>query len=214
MNRRLIVATRNAHKTGEIRAILGAAWEVEDLTGRGELPEPAETGATFAENAAIKAAAASAHFPAAWVLADDSGLEVDALGGAPGVYSARYSGLGATDKRNRDHLAAELERVIGAGWQAPQRARFRCAMAIATGGEVAAQFDGVVEGHVVHPAQGEGGFGYDPVFVPQGFEGSFGVLPVEVKNRLSHRAAALAKGVEFLQTARFFIAPSPTQACR
>lgn len=201
MNRRLIVATRNAHKTGEIRTILGAGWDVEDLTGRPELPEPEETGATFAENAAIKAVAASAHFPEAWVLADDSGLEVDALGGAPGVYSARYAGPGATDAGNRRHLAAELERVVGADWQAPQRARFRCAMAIAVGGKVAAQVDGAVEGHVVHPAQGEGGFGYDPVFAPQGYEDSFGVLPAEVKNRLSHRAAALAKAVEFLNTA-------------
>lgn len=202
MNRRLIVATRNSHKTREIRAILGAGWDVEDLTGRPELPEPEETGATFAENAALKAVAASAHFPEAWVLADDSGLEVDALGGAPGVFSARYSGPGATDERNRRHLAAELERVVGEGWQAPQRARFRCAMAVAAGGKVAAQFDGAVKGAVVHPAQGEGGFGYDPVFVPEGFEASFGVLPADVKNRLSHRAAALANAVEFLASAR------------
>lgn len=201
MNRRLIVATRNAHKTGEIRTILGPGWDVEDLTGRPEWPEPEETGATFAENAAIKAVAASAHFPGAWVLADDSGLEVDALGGAPGVYSARYSGPGATDERNRRHLAAELERAVGAGWRAPQRARFRCAMAIAKGGEVAAQVDGAVEGHVVHPPQGEDGFGYDPVFAPDGYEATFGVLPAEVKNRLSHRAAALAKAKEFLEEA-------------
>ncbi len=191
MNRRLIVATRNAHKTGEIRAILGGNCDVEDLTAHPELPEPEETGATFAENAAIKAIAASAHFPGAWVLADDSGLEVDALGGAPGIYSARYAGPGATDERNRRRLAAELERVIGPGWEAPQRARFRCAMAMAAGGAVTAQADGTLEGHVVHPAQGEGGFGYDPVFVPEGFADTFGVLPTEVKNRLSHRAAAL-----------------------
>ena len=198
MPRRLIVATRNAHKTGEIAACLGSDWQVEDLSHRRDLPEPAETGSTFAENAAIKALDAVPHFPGALVLADDSGLEVDALGGAPGVYSARYSGPGATDARNRAHLAAELERVVGPAWQAPQPARFRCAIALAEGGAVVAKFDGTVEGHVVHPAQGEGGFGYDPVFVPAGHIESFGILPAETKNALSHRARALQQVAAWL----------------
>lgn len=202
MNRRLIVATRNAHKTAEIRALLGAGWEVEDLTAHPSLPDLEETGATFAANAALKALAASAALPGAWVLADDSGLEVDALGGAPGIYSARYSGPGATDERNRRHLAAALERALGAGWEAPQAARFRCAMAVARGGEIAARCEGTVEGHVVHPAQGEGGFGYDPVFVPRGYDRSFGLLAAEIKNGLSHRAEALAQAAGFLREKR------------
>lgn len=198
MPRRLIIATRNAHKTAEIAACLGPDWLVEDLSQRPNLPEPAETGTTFAENAAIKALDAASHFPGALVLADDSGLEVDALGGAPGVYSARYSGPGANDARNRAHLAAELERVVGPGWQSPQPARFRCAMALADGGAIVAQFEGAVEGHVVHPARGQGGFGYDSVFIPAGYTESFGVLPAETKNRLSHRARALAQLVAWL----------------
>src|SRR4051794_33733585 len=104
---RLLVATKNAHKTAEIRAMLGADWTVEDLTVHPDIPAPEETGSTFAENAAIKALAASARFPG-YVLADDSGLEVDALGGAPGVISARYAGPGATDADNRGRLLREL----------------------------------------------------------------------------------------------------------
>jgi XTP/dITP diphosphohydrolase len=197
--RRLLLATRNAHKTGEVRAILGPDWTVEDLAAHPDLPDVEETGVTFAENAALKALAASAHFPDAWVLADDSGLEVDALGGAPGVYSARYAGPDADDAENRRHLANELWRRLGDGWQSPQSARFHCNIAVALGGKIAGQFDGVVEGHVVHPEQGKGGFGYDPVFIPEGHNETFGVLPAELKNRLSHRAAALAKAMEFLR---------------
>ena len=91
----MLLATRNAHKTGEVRAILGEGWTVEDLLAHPELPEVEETGVTFAENAALKAVAGSRHFPDGWVIADDSGLEVDVLGGEPGVYSARYAGPGA-----------------------------------------------------------------------------------------------------------------------
>ena len=179
MKRRLIIATRNAHKTQEIRAMLGAGWTVEDLTTRADLPEPAETGDSFAANSYIKAQAGSAASPGNWVLADDSGLEVDVLGGAPGVRSARYAAPEATDADNRRRLATELQRVVGDKWQSPQ-------------------FDGAVEGCVVHPADGEGGFGYDPVFVPAGYAESFGMLPAEVKNALSHRARALRQVIAWL----------------
>src|SRR6202012_2470277 len=103
----LLIATKNAHKTAEIRAILGASWEVTDLNAHPEVPAPEETGDTFAENAAIKAVAASQLFPS-YVLSDDSGLEVEALGGAPGVISARYAGPKATDADNRAKLLREL----------------------------------------------------------------------------------------------------------
>ena len=110
--------------------------------------------------------------PTGWVIADDSGLEVDALGGAPGVYSARYAGPDADDEANRQKLVRELRAVLSTGAGTPA-ARFRCSIAVARGGElVAAQFDGAVEGIVIPAARGEGGFGYDPMFVPNGYLGN------------------------------------------
>ncbi len=199
MTQPLLLATRNVHKTLEIRAILGPGWSVTDLLGKPELPEVEETGLTFAANAELKALSASRHSPKGWVLADDSGLEVDVLGGAPGIYSARYAGPGATDEDNRRHLAAALRAKLGPGWDGPQAARFRCCIAIAWGGELAKKFDGVVEGAVVHPARGEGGFGYDPLFVPAGYQQTFAELPAETKHALSHRGKAMAKATEFLR---------------
>ncbi len=191
---RLLIATKNTHKTGEIRAIL-EAWDVTDLTAHPDIPAPEETGATFAENAAIKAVAASARF-AGLVLADDSGLEVDALGGAPGVISARYAGPGASDADNRARLLRELA-ATGARGKA-RAARFRCVMALAENGTVIGTFDGAVEGIIINEEKGAGGFGYDSLFVPEGFCETFGQLPSETKNQLSHRAHALAKVAAFL----------------
>jgi len=192
---RLLIATKNAHKAAEIRAILGDGWEVTDLNAHPEVPAPEETGATFAENAAIKAVAASRLF-AGFVLSDDSGLEVDALKGAPGVISARYAGPNATDADNRALLLRELaaEDVRGKA----RSARFRCVMCVARDGEVAGTFDGTVEGVIINQERGAGGFGYDALFVPSGHCETFAQLPGEVKNRLSHRARALAKAREYL----------------
>ncbi|MEX2580377.1 MAG: RdgB/HAM1 family non-canonical purine NTP pyrophosphatase [Verrucomicrobiales bacterium] len=188
----LLVATRNAHKTEEIRAILGDRFaEVVDLESLPGTSSPEETGETFAENSAIKALAASREKPEALVLADDSGLEVDALDGAPGIRSARYSGEDATDAANRAKLLAELAKPPHAGQ--PRTARFRCVVTVARGGEVLARFDGTVEGRIAETPTGDAGFGYDPVFVPEGFEKSFAELPGEVKNRLSHRGRALER---------------------
>ena len=183
----VLVSTRNAHKLVEIRQILGPSFELLDLSSVPALGEVEETGTTFEENAALKALAASAHF-GGWVLADDSGLEVDALGGAPGVRSARFSGEGATDVTNRALLLEKLATV-----PADQRsARFRCVIALARGGEVLAHFSGAVEGAIIQSEKGEGGFGYDPLFVPEGFGETFAELGAETKNRLSHRGRALA----------------------
>ena len=183
----VLVSTRNAHKLVEIRQILGPSFELLDLSSIPALGEVEETGTTFEENAALKALAASAHFDG-WVLADDSGLEVDALSGAPGVYSARFSGEGATDVTNRALLLEKL-----AGVPSNQRsARFRCVIALARGGEVLAHFSGAVEGAIIQSEKGEGGFGYDPLFVPEGFGETFAELGAETKNRLSHRGRALA----------------------
>src|SRR4051812_10972292 len=117
--KKLLVATGNRHKTEEIRAMLGGEWVVEDLKDHPQLPEPEESGVTFAENAAIKALAASRALPGLMVLADDSGLEVDALYGAPGVTSARYAGAGASDADNREKLKGELRRQMENGAAEP-----------------------------------------------------------------------------------------------
>lgn len=194
----LLIATHNAHKTGEMRAILGSHFDViTDLTELPGMTPPEENGATFAENSAIKALAASLAMPDAFILADDSGLEVDALGGAPGIYSSRYSGDDATDASNREKLLRELARPEHAN--APRTARFRCAVTIARGGEVIARFDGTVEGRIADTMTGEGGFGYDPLFIPDGHDRSFGELPEEVKNGMSHRGRALEKFREWLE---------------
>jgi XTP/dITP diphosphohydrolase len=186
---KLLIATKNAHKTAEIAAML-PGWEVSDLTAQPEIAAPEETGATFAENAAIKAVAASLRFEGL-VLSDDSGLEVDALGGAPGVVSARYAGPDASDADNRARLLRELA-ADGARGKA-RSARFRCVMTLAERGMVLGTFDGTVEGTIINAERGSGGFGYDSLFVPQGYCETFAQLPPSVKNQLSHRARALAK---------------------
>ncbi len=187
-NHRLLVSTRNAHKVVEIRAILGPDFEITDLSALPDMPEVEETGATFEENATLKAVAASLVFDG-WVIADDSGLEVDALGGAPGVYSARYAGPEATDADNNELLLENLVSVRGKD----RSGRFRCVIVLARAGRKLAAFSGAVEGIIVNVLKGPGGFGYDPLFVPDGFCETFGQLPAEVKNSLSHRAQALHK---------------------
>ena len=192
--RRIVIATHNTHKTGEFRELLGAGWLVEDLTAHPALPVPVEDGATFEENAGIKARSAAERLGAeVLVVADDSGLEVDALGGRPGIFSARYAGLGAGDAGNRELVLREM-----AG-EAARSARFRCVLAVARGAEVVASFSGAVEGRLTEQAAGQGGFGYDPIFIPEGHEATFGELPAAVKNGLSHRARALGELLRWLE---------------
>ncbi len=180
--------------------MLGPEWLVEDLAGHHELPEPEENGATFEENAVIKALAASRALEGL-VLADDSGLEVDVLGGAPGVRSARYAGEKATDKENRDRLLGELARLNHAA-EEPMSARFRCAMALAEAGRVLATFCGKVEGRIVMAEAGTGGFGYDPLFIPDGYSETFAELDAKTKNQLSHRARAMEQVIAWLAAHR------------
>jgi XTP/dITP diphosphohydrolase len=196
--KRLFIATGNRHKTEEIHAMLGADWSVEDMKDHPHLPQPEETGATFAENARIKALAAGIALADMLVLSDDSGLEVDALGGAPGVRSARYAGEGASDADNRERLKRELRALAQNAPAGFFTGRFRCAMCLVENGKVLAEFDGSVDGRLLLTEEGMGGFGYDALFVPEGFGNSFGVLPAETKNGLSHRARALAKVMSFL----------------
>jgi XTP/dITP diphosphohydrolase len=182
----LLVSTRNPHKVREIRTILGLPFDVSDLSILPTMPEVEETGTTFEENAELKAVAASQLFEG-WVIADDSGLEVDALGGAPGVYSARYAKEAAIDSENNALLLENLARVP----EQERQARFRCVIVLARAGRKLAAFSGVVEGVIALSPRGAKGFGYDPLFTPNGFSQTFGELPVTTKNRLSHRARAL-----------------------
>jgi len=183
-----VVATRNKHKTREIQHILGPEFRVRDLGTHPEISEIRETGRSFEENAKFKALAASKQLPAL-VIADDSGLEVDALSGAPGIYSARYAGANATDRDKIDKLLRELARIRATGDL--RRARFRCVVALTRNGNLLGTFEGIVEGRIANEARGDSGFGYDPIFVPDGFEQTFGELPKEVKNAISHRAKAI-----------------------
>ena len=191
----LLVATRNAHKTAEIRKIHGPQFQVNDLADHPEIPHIAESGTTFQENAILKAVAVSKRMPG-FVIADDSGLEVEALGGAPGVHSARYAGMNATDQEKTDKLLEELTRV-GATKNA-RRARFRCVLALACKGNVLGAFEGIIKGQIADRPRGSHGFGYDPIFMPEGFQQTFGELAPAEKNQLSHRARALEKLRTFL----------------
>ena len=186
---RLLIATANSHKTGELRAILDGLAEVEDLTAHPGLPQAEETGATFEENSAIKAIAAAraTGLPA---LADDSGLEVDALDGAPGVFSARFAGPAATDADNRRQLLAEL---VARQSSPNPSARFRCVLTLAApDGTILGVWSGHVDGHLLASERGNGGFGYDALFVPTGHALTFAELSTAAKNQLSHRARAAA----------------------
>jgi XTP/dITP diphosphohydrolase len=191
----LLVATRNAHKTEEIQRILGPQFNVTDLAAHPEIPHIAESGTTFQENAILKAVAVSKRMPG-FVIADDSGLEVEALGGAPGIHSARYAGMNATDQEKTDKLLQELTRV--GATKIARRARFRCVLALACKGNVLGTFEGIIEGQIADRPQGSHGFGYDPIFMPEGFQQTFGELAPAEKNQLSHRARALERLRTFL----------------
>ena len=186
--RQLILATRNSHKTREFAAILGNLCEVRDLRDYPEIGEIEETGASFEENAVIKAVHVSRQLPGL-VVADDSGLEVDLLNGAPGIYSARYAGEHSTDAENIAKLLGELTKP--GPLTEPVAARFRCCLALAEEGEVRKTFEGIVEGIIVPVPRGTLGFGYDPVFQPEGFDQTFAELSPAEKNRISHRSRAI-----------------------
>ncbi len=191
----LLFATRNAHKTAEIQTILGEQFQVNDLAEHPEIPHVAETGRTFEDNAILKAVTVSKHIPG-FVVADDSGLEVDALGGAPGIYSARYAGPDASDNEKIEKLLEQLGRVTAT--KDARRARFHCVLALARKGEVLGMFEGLVEGRIADRSRGSHGFGYDPIFIPNGFQRTFAELEPAEKNQLSHRARALEKLRAFL----------------
>jgi XTP/dITP diphosphohydrolase len=195
----LLVATNNAGKVRELSQLLaGAPLRLRLLSEFEGVAEAEETGTTFAENAVLKALHYSSH-AGLLTLSDDSGLAVDALGGAPGVYSARYAGAGATYAERMAKLLAEVDST----GDTDRRARFVCVIAVADPSTNALDtFEGVCEGRIARAPRGTGGFGYDPLFIPEGHEQTFGELPEEVKHTLSHRARALALAVTHLR-ARF-----------
>jgi XTP/dITP diphosphohydrolase len=192
----LLVATNNAGKVRELSQLLsGAPFRLRLLSEFGGVAEAEETGTTFAENATLKALYYSAH-AGLLTLSDDSGLAVDALGGAPGVYSARYAGAHATYAERMARLLKELE----ATGDVERRARFVCVIAVADPSDGTVEtFEGVCEGRIARAPRGTNGFGYDPLFIPEGHDRTFGELPEEFKHSLSHRARALAGAVRHLR---------------
>ena len=180
MAKKLILATHNANKLREVGEMLGG-WEVT-----GEDSGVEETAETFSGNALLKARAIAARHPGAWVMADDSGLVVDALGGAPGVRSARYAGRDGDTAANNALL---LENLLGVK---DRQARFVCAIALIAPNGREQIFEGRCEGRITETPFGHGGFGYDPLFIPEGFAKTFAELAPAEKNAISHRGRALA----------------------
>ena len=188
----LCIATRNLHKAHELATVLAPFWEVKCSADYPEIDEEIEeTGDTFLANATLKAVATSRAIPD-YVLADDSGLEVDALAGAPGVFSARYGGIPSSTEKNNAKLLEELARG-GATLPEQRKARYRCVLVLAREGQALSSFDGACEGTIAPGPKGTSGFGYDPLFVPAGYVKTFGQLTDKTKTSLSHRALALKK---------------------
>ena len=192
----LLVATNNAGKVRELSQLLSDFPLRLRLLGEfRDIEEAEETGETFAENATIKALHYSAR-AGLLTLSDDSGLSVDALDGAPGVYSARYAGREATYAERMSKLLGELD----ATGDARRRARFVCVIAVADPtADTLHTFEGECRGRIAHAPRGTGGFGYDPLFIPDGHDKTFGELPSEVKHTLSHRARALQQAARHLR---------------
>ena len=192
----LVVATRNAGKLKEIRRLLEShGIRVRGLEEFPGVPDVVEDGQTFAENA-IKKAEAVAQFTSLPCLADDSGLVVDALQGRPGVHSARFSGAEADDQSNNSKLLDEMAAVP----EIQRQAAFCCVMALCMPGQSPRLFQGRVNGAILERQQGDGGFGYDPLFWLPGYNCTMAELPLDTKNQASHRGQALRQLVDFLTT--------------
>lgn len=187
---KLIIASNNAHKVGEIKQILGSKFEeILSLREAGVCHETIEDGDSFMANS-LKKAREIAEITGCAALADDSGLCVDALGGAPGIYSARYAGVDSAELRDRANCDLLLRNLAGAS---DRSAHFTCAIALVypDGREVMAE--GYIHGEIIHEFRGENGFGYDPLFLPKGYSRTVAELSESEKNSISHRANALAE---------------------
>ncbi|MGO0123572.1 XTP/dITP diphosphatase [Desulfothermobacter acidiphilus] len=193
---KIILASRNEGKLREFQALLAPlGWEIVSLASYPHLPDIPETGDSLAANALLKARTV-ARLTGLVAMADDSGLEVDYLGGAPGVRSARFAGEPSSDAAN---IALLLQLLKGVPWE-QRRARFRCVIAVVTPEGEEHLAEGAVEGYILEQPRGEEGFGYDPVFYLPEYGKTFAELPLEIKNRISHRARALASIKEILST--------------
>ena len=193
---KLVLATRNLGKVRELSKMLSDQRTIEILSVKDfpEAPEVIEDGTTYEDNAKKKAIHI-AKYSRSRALADDSGLEVDALGGAPGVHSARYAGSDASD-------ADRIVKLLSAIKDVPddeRTARFKCAVAVAEPGGGADVVIGVCDGAIIREPRGNSGFGYDPIFVPYGYDQTFAELGERVKNRISHRAKALRKALKLIE---------------
>lgn len=185
----LVFATNNEHKLQEVQAILGDRVQLKSLDDIGCEVDIPETGSTFEENAGLKSKYIVDHYRVD-CFADDSGLEVDALNGEPGVYSARYSGSRDMEK----NIAFLLEQMEG---KKNRKARFKTVISLILDGQEYL-FEGTIAGEILHAKTGEGGFGYDPIFKPNGYSKSFAEMAANEKNAISHRALAVAKLTDFL----------------
>lgn len=188
----LIFATHNAHKADEVKAIVGNLFEVKNLSDINFFDEIPETGNTFKENAFQKVKYLHDKLNCN-CFADDSGLSVDALNGAPGILSARYAGEPSNSQRNTEKLLNNLKNISN------RKAQFTCVIAVILDGQPHF-FEGVIHGTITETPYGEGGFGYDPVFIPDGYDKTFAELPADIKNKISHRAIALEKFKQFLNS--------------
>ena len=207
---RLVFASNNGHKLAEVRQIMPEGVEVLSLNDIGFHAEIEETGTTLEENSAIKASAVTAFINERGmyeagidgVFADDTGLEIDALDGKPGVYTARWYMSDEEQKRldnERDIFAANRAKALRelAG-KANRDAQFRTVITLIKGNGEKVMVSGIVRGRIATEEYGQGGFGYDPVFIPEGYDKTFGELPAEIKNGISHRSRALAELVKAL----------------
>ena len=184
--RTLWIATKNRGKTREFRLLLGKWASIRDLYSYPKLSDIKETGATFFANAKIKAVTLSQELCGRLILADDSGLIVPALGGHPGVRSARYAGPQSTPEKNRRKLLKKMVGLSGSG----RKAYFQATLVLARNGRILGTKSARIWGQITKAERGSGGFGYDPIFQPRGFSKTFGELPASLKKRISHRARA------------------------
>jgi XTP/dITP diphosphohydrolase len=193
----IVLATSNLHKLREFKNMLKAFSHIDllSLNQFSDYPIPEETGITFKENAILKAETAAKALNK-WVLADDSGLVVPSLNGAPGVYSARYAGIGVTDADNRKKLLKAMHNLR----DLERSAYFECAIALASPTGLKKCVTGICEGHIIDEERGNNGFGYDPLFVKNDYEKTFAELDEQTKNRISHRRKALERLMTFLET--------------
>lgn len=188
---KLCLATNNAHKVEELQSLLGEKFQLQTLNEIGCFDDIPETADTFEGNSLQKAMYIWERFQIDCI-ADDSGLEVEALNDEPGIYSARYAGEHGNHENNMAKLLQNLEGIEN------RAAQFRCVITLIING-ISTHFEGIIRGKIIHEKRGSQGFGYDPIFVPEGYDRTFAEMSIEEKNPISHRGLAVTKMIEFLK---------------